>query len=195
MRRAVASFSARPKRRGYRLSRPVLPAILILAWSDAANRSRPPLGAPASRRHAREARKNVDAGETSALPGRRVHRHNQNRCRSPSWNGYSRYRVQRKGGDRGRPSGAAYKERNARIAVVRSGVECVFALCNRYAPSSNSTASFSRRAATPCSARALRTRLRVRVKYSPSLSGTRPATCAAVAAASASRRCSASPAS
>ena len=62
-------------------------AILILAWSDAANRSRPPLGAPASRRHARAARENVDAGETppayaraSSLPGRRVRRHNENRC-------------------------------------------------------------------------------------------------------------------
>ena len=54
-------------------------AILILAWSDAADLSRPPLGAPASRRHAREARNNVDAGETPALPGRRVHRHNKNR--------------------------------------------------------------------------------------------------------------------
>ena len=39
------------------------------------------LGAPASRRHARGARDNVDAGETPALPGRRVHRHNENRWR------------------------------------------------------------------------------------------------------------------
>ena len=50
-----------------------------LAWSDAADRSRPSLGAPASRRHAREARENVDAGETPALPGRHVHRQNENR--------------------------------------------------------------------------------------------------------------------
>ena len=46
---------------------------------------RPPLGASlpsrmrgASRRHACEARNTVDAGETPALPGRRVHRHNEN---------------------------------------------------------------------------------------------------------------------
>ena len=51
-------------------------AILILAWSDAADRSRPPLGTLASRRHVREARENADAGETPAFPGRCVHRHN-----------------------------------------------------------------------------------------------------------------------
>ena len=61
---------------------PALPgtAILILAQSDAAGRSQPPLGAPASRRHLRSCALRARAGETPALLGRHVHSQNENRC-------------------------------------------------------------------------------------------------------------------
>ena len=55
-------------------------------------------------------------------------------------------------------------------------------------PFNSSAANDSSRDAMPCSASAARTRWRVRVKCSPSFSGTRPATSSAVPAASASRR-------
>ena len=79
---------------GYFFSRRRLFGVLVVTCaslaisSHALWRGRAFLGAPASRRHAREARNNVDVGKTppasaraGLLPGRRVHRHNENRCR------------------------------------------------------------------------------------------------------------------